>query len=157
MLPDLTWENLKKRLGGTYSEEDLRDALDDVIELTEDGKLFTKDEFEYLVPIVKKRKTVVKALCLHIAHDCNLACRYCFAEEGEYHGRRALMSYEVGKKALDFLIANSVCYQIFDNLPVHKWLSSKEIYFQISSASGMCDQEIECLLSDLHLRRTAFF
>ena len=55
----------------------------------------------------KKRKTVVKALCLHIAHDCNLACRYCFAEEGEYHGRRALMSYEVGKKALDFLIANS--------------------------------------------------
>ena len=59
---DLTWENLKKRLGATYSEEDLRDALDDVIELTEDGKLFTKDEFEYLVPIVKKRKTVVKAL-----------------------------------------------------------------------------------------------
>ncbi len=55
----------------------------------------------------KKRKTVVKALCLHIAHDCNLACRYCFAEEGEYHGRRALMSFEVGKKALDFLIANS--------------------------------------------------
>ena len=54
---DLTWENLKKRLGDTYSEEDLRDALDDVIELTEDGKLFTKDEFEYLVPIVKKRKT----------------------------------------------------------------------------------------------------
>ena len=104
---DLTWENLKKRLGDTYSEEDLRDALDDVIELTEDGKLFTKDEFEYLVPIVKKRKTVVKALCLHIAHDCNLACRYCFADEGEYHGRRALMSYEVGKKALDFLVANS--------------------------------------------------
>ena len=55
----------------------------------------------------KKRKTVVKALCLHIAHDCNLACQYCFAEEGEYHGRRALMSFEVGKKALDFLIANS--------------------------------------------------
>ena len=55
----------------------------------------------------KARKTVVKALCLHIAHDCNLACRYCFAEEGEYHGRRALMSFEVGKKALDFLIANS--------------------------------------------------
>ena len=58
---DLTWENLKKRLGDTYSEKDLRDALDDVIELTEDGKLFTKDEFEYLVPIVKKRKTVVNS------------------------------------------------------------------------------------------------
>ena len=46
-------------------------------------------------------------MCLHIAHDCNLACQYCFAEAGEYHGRRALMSYEVGKKALDFLVANS--------------------------------------------------
>jgi len=60
-----------------------------------------------MIEEVKKRKTVVKALCLHIAHDCNLACKYCFAEEGEYHGRRALMSYEVGKKALDFLIKNS--------------------------------------------------
>ena len=56
----------------------------------------------------KNRPTVVKALCLHIAHDCNLACRYCFAEEGEYHGKTcADESYEVGKKALDFLIANS--------------------------------------------------
>ena len=66
-------------------------------------RIFYKD---YIIDF-KKRPTVVKALCLHIAHDCNLACRYCFAGEGEYHGRRALMSYEVGKKALDFLIANS--------------------------------------------------
>ena len=129
---DLTWENLKKRLGDTYGEEDLRDALDDVIELTEDGKLFTKDEFEYLVPIVKKRKTVVKALCLHIAHDCNLACRYCFAEEGEYHGRRALMSYEVGKKALDFLIANSgsrrnLEVDFFGGEPLMNWQVVKDL------------------------------
>ena len=129
---DLTWENLKKRLRDTYSEEDLRDALDDVIELTEDGKLFTKDEFEYLVPIVKKRKTVVKALCLHIAHDCNLACRYCFAEEGEYHGRRALMSYEVGKKALDFLIANSgsrrnLEVDFFGGEPLMNWQVVKDL------------------------------
>lgn len=129
---DLTWENLKKRLGDTYSEEDLRDALDDVMELTEDGKLFTKDEFEYLVPIVKKRKTVVKALCLHIAHDCNLACRYCFAEEGEYHGRRALMSYEVGKKALDFLIANSgsrrnLEVDFFGGEPLMNWQVVKDL------------------------------
>lgn len=129
---DLTWENLKKRLRDTYSEEDLRDALDDVIELTEDGKLFTKDEFEYLVPIVKKRKTVVKALCLHIAHDCNLACRYCFAEEGEYHGRRARMSYEVGKKALDFLIANSgkrrnLEVDFFGGEPLMNWQVVKDL------------------------------
>jgi uncharacterized protein len=63
--------------------------------------------YENAIEHFKERPTVVKALCLHIAHDCNLACKYCFAEEGEYHGRRALMSYEVGKKALDFLIANS--------------------------------------------------
>ena len=57
---------------------------------------------------------------LHIAHDCNLACRYCFAEEGEYHGRRALMSFEVGKKALDFLIANPAPEETW------RWISSEE-------------------------------
>lgn len=67
-------------------------------------KIFTEP---FVEKFKEKRQTVVKALCLHIAHDCNLACKYCFAEEGEYHGRRALMSFEVGKKALDFLVANS--------------------------------------------------
>ena len=67
-------------------------------ELEEAGALFTEDIYENAIDAFKNRPTVVKALCLHIAHDCNLACRYCFAEEGEYHGRRALMSYEVGKK-----------------------------------------------------------
>ena len=62
--------------------------------------LYTEDIYQKYMTDFKKRKTVVKALCLHIAHDCNLACKYCFAEEGEYHGRRALMSLEVGKKAL---------------------------------------------------------
>ena len=102
-----TAEALKKELGEKYSEKDLLDILEAVTELTEQGRLFTKDIYENFIDVVKQRKTVVKALCLHIAHDCNLACKYCFAEEGEYHGRRALMSYEVGKKALDFLIANS--------------------------------------------------
>ena len=60
--------------------------------------LFTKDIYENAIDQFSNRPTVVKALCLHIAHDCNLACRYCFAEEGEYHGRRALMSLEVGQK-----------------------------------------------------------
>lgn len=104
--PD-TLEGLKEKLGGTYDAKEIEEALADIVELTEAGRLFTPDTHECLIEDVKKRKTVVKALCLHIAHDCNLACRYCFAEEGEYHGRRALMSYEVGRKALDFLIANS--------------------------------------------------
>ncbi|MCR4651200.1 MAG: thioether cross-link-forming SCIFF peptide maturase [Lachnospiraceae bacterium] len=90
-----------------YSESEIREACQELLELYEAGTLYSPDIYEDYVIDFKKRETVVKALCLHIAHDCNLACRYCFAEEGEYHGRRALMSYEVGKKALDFLVANS--------------------------------------------------
>lgn len=85
----------------------INEVLEDVEQLKQDGALFTKDIYENYIKDFKSRSTVVKALCLHIAHDCNLACRYCFAEEGEYKGHRELMSYEVGKQALDFLIANS--------------------------------------------------
>ena len=98
---------VREKLKADYSLQDIEDALSDIQELIDREELFTKDVYENYVVDFKKRKTVVKALCLHIAHDCNLACKYCFAEEGEYHGRRALMSFEVGKKALDFLIANS--------------------------------------------------
>lgn len=87
--------------------EEVREAVSEVLTLTEEGALFTEDLYENYIDDFKNRQTVVKALCLHIAHDCNLACRYCFAEEGEYHGRRALMGFDVGKKALDFLVANS--------------------------------------------------
>ena len=90
-----------------YSSGELQETLEEVEELKKSGELFAEDEYQQYVIDFKKRKTVVKALCLHIAHDCNLGCRYCFAEEGEYHGRRALMSLEVGKQALDFLVANS--------------------------------------------------
>ncbi len=83
------------------------EALEDIEELIKEGALFAEDIYRQYITDFKSRSTVVKALCLHIAHDCNLACRYCFAEEGEYQGRRALMSYEVGKRALDFLIRNS--------------------------------------------------
>ena len=101
--PDEIVAKLKDR----WPESDIREVLEDVEELTRQGVLFTEDTYKDKIIDFKKRSTVVKALCLHIAHDCNLACRYCFAEEGEYHGRRALMTYEVGKKALDFLVANS--------------------------------------------------
>ena len=91
----------------SYTEADIREAYDEIAQLEKEEVLFTEDIYKDYIFDFKKRPTVVKALCLHIAHDCNLACQYCFAEEGEYHGRRALMSFEVGKKALDFLIANS--------------------------------------------------
>ena len=87
--------------------ESVQEVLDEVEQLKEEKTLFTEDIYEQYLMDFKKRKTVVKALCLHISHDCNLACRYCFAGQGEYQGDRALMSFEVGKKALDFLIANS--------------------------------------------------
>ncbi len=90
-----------------YPEDEIIEAVDELLALEAEGQLFAPDIYEDYVFDFKKRKTVVKALCLHIAHDCNLACQYCFAEEGEYHGRRALMSFEVGKKALDFLVENS--------------------------------------------------
>ncbi len=108
----MLWESLNQeeifdKLKGRYDGEELSEAIEEVAALVKEGELFTKDQYEDYVLEFKKRPTVVKALCFHIAHDCNLACKYCFAEEGEYHGRRALMSFEVGKEALDFLIANS--------------------------------------------------
>ena len=101
-------EAIAEKLENKYNREDIETSVRECNKLKEDGMLFTKDVYENVIEeFSNNRQTVVKALCLHIAHDCNLACRYCFAEEGEYHGRRALMSYETGKQALDFLIANS--------------------------------------------------
>ncbi|MCI8515144.1 MAG: thioether cross-link-forming SCIFF peptide maturase [Lachnospiraceae bacterium] len=104
---DRTKEEVREELEKKYPADEVCEALSEIEELIAREELFTGDVYEEYIGDFKKRQTVVKALCLHVAHDCNLACRYCFAEEGEYHGHRALMSYEVGKKALDFLIANS--------------------------------------------------
>ncbi len=108
LFEELDADSITAKLSQEYPEEDIREVIEEVRQLKEDGQLFTEDIYQPFVEKFKEtRQTVVKALCLHIAHDCNLACKYCFAEEGEYHGRRALMSFEVGKKALDFLVANS--------------------------------------------------
>ena len=89
------------------NEEEIRLCLDDIRELEKAGKLFSPDEYESLAIDFKNRSNVVKALCLHVAHTCNLNCSYCFASQGKYHGDRALMTFEVGKAAFDFLIAHS--------------------------------------------------
>lgn len=89
-------------------EDEIWECCDQIAQLKEDGKLFVKDSFEPMAGALKaKTSGVIKALCLHIAHTCNLNCSYCFASQGKYHGERALMSFEVGKRALDFLIENS--------------------------------------------------
>ncbi|MCR5457655.1 MAG: thioether cross-link-forming SCIFF peptide maturase [Clostridiales bacterium] len=111
---DHSKEKIIKTLLEKYSgkedvtESDLSDCYDDVTELKEDGQLFTPDNYENLAGVFKEKSgDVVKALCLHVAHTCNLNCSYCFASQGKYHGDRALMSFETGKRALDFLIENS--------------------------------------------------
>ena len=101
-------------LGETYKDNpaitplDIAECYAQVEGLVAAGKLFAPDTFEGMAGHLKaKTAGVVKALCLHIAHSCNLNCSYCFASQGKYHGERALMSFEVGKQALDFLVANS--------------------------------------------------
>ncbi|MBR3593853.1 MAG: thioether cross-link-forming SCIFF peptide maturase [Clostridia bacterium] len=90
------------------SAEDISECYSQVVPLRDSGKLFTPDTFEASAGVLKaKTAGVVKALCLHIAHTCNLNCEYCFASQGKYHGERAVMSFEVGKRALDFLVEQS--------------------------------------------------
>lgn len=89
-----------------YPDADVSESFAELKKLVEDGQLYTDD---FYAEIAEKwnKKSVVKALCLHVAHDCNLRCKYCFADTGEFHGHRSIMSAEVGKKAIDFVIANS--------------------------------------------------
>ena len=89
------------------TRQDVFDCIEDIKTLEKMGKLYTPDTYEGMAFDFKNRNTVIKALCLHVAHTCNLNCNYCFASQGKYHGERALMSFEVGKRALDFLIENS--------------------------------------------------
>ena len=107
-------ETIKKAVTEKYkdsddvTEKDIENCYAQLLEMQKNGQLFTADSFEPMAGTLKARTSgVVKALCLHIAHTCNLNCSYCFASQGNYHGERALMSYEVGKRALDFLIENS--------------------------------------------------
>lgn len=103
----LSADQIKDRLKDKYSEKEIEEGIEEIKELEENKMLYSEDVFADVIPKVENRNPVVKALCLHIAHDCNLKCKYCFAEEGEYHGKRELMSLEVGKKAIDFLIKSS--------------------------------------------------
>ena len=100
---DKTVEKLKDR----YDEKEILDTLSEVEQLKAEGALFTEDDYEDYIIDVGNRPTVIKAMCLHVSHDCNLRCRYCFAGEGRYRGKSQLMSSGVGKRALEFLVENS--------------------------------------------------
>ena len=132
---DKNADEIVKEITEKYSDitpEDVRLCLDDVKYLEENGKLFTPDTYEGMAFDFKNRNTVIKALCLHVAHTCNLNCEYCFASQGKYHGERALMSFEVGKRALDFLIENSgtrrnLEVDFFGGEPLMNWDVVKEL------------------------------
>lgn len=89
------------------NREEILEIIDGIEDLKKNGKLFAEDKYAGLAIDFKKKNNVIKALCLHVAHTCNLTCDYCFASQGKYQGERALMSFEVGKQAIDFLVANS--------------------------------------------------
>ncbi len=112
--------------------EELRECLKDIEELKASGKLYSEDIYADKAFDFKKRHNVIKALCLHVAHTCNLTCDYCFAAQGKYHGRRGLMSFEVGKRALDFLVENSgsrvnLEVDFFGGEPLLNWGVVKEL------------------------------
>ena len=105
-------DEIAEEISAKYSSEgvtkqDCLDCIEDVKTLEQMQQLYTPDTYADMAFDFKNRNTVLKAMCLHVAHTCNLNCEYCFASQGKYHGERALMSFEVGKRALDFLIENS--------------------------------------------------
>ena len=125
------WEKHGEREDVTT--EELAECYDQIGELKEAGQLFTPDTFKSMADTLKQKTAgVVKALCLHVAHTCNLNCSYCFASQGKYHGDRALMSLEVGKRSLDFLIEHSgtrhnLEVDFFGGEPLMNWDMIKEL------------------------------
>ena len=118
---------------GDVTEADVRECIEDIKGLIKEGKLFSPDTFADMAGTFKEHSgNVIKALCLHVAHTCNLNCDYCFASQGKFHGERALMSFEVGKRALDFLIENSgtrtnLEVDFFGGEPLMNWEVVKQL------------------------------
>ena len=102
---NLTEEEIIKKYSDKFKREDIVTALNEIKELEKEGMLFTEDP--RLMKAVYNPQNIIKAMCLHVSHDCNLRCKYCFASQGDFHGERLLMDLETGKAAIDFLLENS--------------------------------------------------
>ena len=114
------------------TREDAEECIADIDKLKKEGKLYVPDKYAHLAKDYRKKRFSIKALCLHVAHTCNLNCSYCFASQGKYHGERALMSLETGKRAIDFLIENSGYHKnldidFFGGEPLMNWDVCKEL------------------------------
>ncbi len=104
---EITSEILGKYAAEGLTGQDVEDIFSDIDELTQAGKLFSRDVYEGMAFDLKNKSNVIKALCLLVSHTCNLSCEYCFAAQGKFHGKAGLMDFETGKRALDFLVENS--------------------------------------------------
>ena len=128
------------------------DCISDVRELEREGKLWSEDTYEKLAVDFKNNSKVIKAMCLHVAHTCNLNCSYCFASQGKYHGDRAIMSLEVGKRAFDFLIENSgtrrnLEVDFFGGEPLMNWDVVKELVRYARSIEGKYNKNFRFTLT----------
>ena len=144
------------------TEDEAKECIADIDSLKESGKLYAPDKYEHLAKDFRKKNIKIKALCLHVAHTCNLNCSYCFASQGKYHGERAVMSYEVGKRAIDFLIENSGFHKnldidFFGGEPLMNWdvckklveygreqekIHNKNIRFTLTTNGVLLDDEV---------------
>ncbi len=135
------------------TEPEILSCLDQISALEQAGKLFTPDSYEPMAGDLKARGgSVVKALCLHVAHTCNLNCSYCFASQGKFHGERALMSYEVGRRALDFLIESSgsrrnLEVDLFGGEPLMNWQVVKQLVKYARSVEGKAGKNFRFTLT----------
>lgn len=127
---DYTEDYLVKKLDKKYSENDIREAYSEILELFKNEKLFSKDSYEDLAK-EEKLRSPIKSICLNVAHDCNLRCSYCFASEGDFGCGRELMPLETAKKSVDFIIENSggiknLEMDFFGGEPLMNWNVVKE-------------------------------
>lgn len=146
--PDHSREDLIAALLAKYADRpdvtaaELEQCVADVEALRDAGKLWSPDPYAGIAGVFKERSgDVVKALCLHVAHSCNLNCAYCFASQGRFQGERALMPFEVGRQALDFLIAHSgsrrnLEVDFFGGEPLMNWQVVKDLVAYARSVEG---------------------
>ncbi len=148
-------EQVLEQMAEKYPQLDpseLNACYDDVQALKDEGLLFAEDVYSDKADILKTKNDVIKALCLHVAHTCNLNCDYCFASQGKYQGDRALMSFEVGKRALDFLIENSgtrvnLEVDFFGGEPLMNWDVVKQLVEYGRSREQECHKRFRFTLT----------
>ena len=122
--------SMRNKYGVT--EDDVLETVDDLITLNEEGLIWSDDIYEDSADLLKQKQSVLKAICLHVAHGCNMDCEYCFAGKGEYSGKSGIMSLETGKKALDYLVEHSgsrkhLEVDFFGGEPLINWEVCKEL------------------------------